>query len=57
MGVRKKQTHIVLSINNATYQFHHMVVDLFIYQNRKAVQCVLLHLLKLVCNRDKVFGG
>ena len=36
------------------YQFKNTVVNIFIYQNRKAVLCVLLHLLKSVYNRDKV---
>ena len=56
-GARKKKWEVVLSIADAIHPFQNTVVNIFIYQNRKAVLCVLLHLLKSVYNRDKLWGG
>ena len=56
-GARKKQWEAVLSIADAIHQFHSMVVNIVIDQNRKAVMCLLLHLLTSVYNRDKVWAA
>ena len=56
-GEGKKPKEVVLSIADAIHQIQNTAVNIFIYQITKAVLCVLVHLLKSVCNRDKVSGG
>ena len=43
-----------MSIDDAMHPFQNTVVNIFIYQYRKALLCVLLYLLKSVYHRDKV---
>ena len=52
-----KKREALLTVEDTIHQFQNGVVNVFIYQTRKAVLCALQQLLKAVYNGDNVQGG